>query len=127
TIDEEFRFIRADGQVRWAWAKGVPVPADDKTRWLCGDAQDITFRKQAEMKIIEQLDAVETARAEAEALRKSTLALSQNLAMDSVLDTLLQCISELVPFDRATVLFVEVGFELMVAREAPRVTPKRIG
>jgi PAS domain S-box-containing protein len=127
TIDEEFRFIRADGQVRWAWAKGVPVPADDKTRWLVGTAQDITFRKQSEMKIIEQLNAVEAARAEAEALRKSTLALSQNLAMDSVLDTLLQCISELVPFDRATVLFVEDGFELMVAREAPRVAPKRIG
>jgi len=32
---------------------------------------------------------------QAEALRKSTLALSQNLAMDSMLDTLLQCISEL--------------------------------
>jgi PAS domain S-box-containing protein len=126
-LDEEFRFVRADGEVRWAWAKGVPVPADRETRWLVGTAQDITSRKQAEMKIIEQLDVVEAARAEAEALRKSTLALSQNLAMDSVLDTLLQCISELVPFDRATVLFVEDGFELMVAREAPRIVPKRIG
>jgi PAS domain S-box-containing protein len=77
-LDEEFRFIRADGEVRWAWAKGVPVPADEETRWLVGTAQDITSRKQAEMKISEQLDAVEAARAEAEALRKSTLALSQN-------------------------------------------------
>jgi PAS domain S-box-containing protein len=127
TLDEEFRFIRADGEVRWAWAKGVPVPAHGETRWLVGTAQDITSRKQAEMKIVEQLDAVEAARAEAEALRKSTLALSQNLAMDSVLDTLLRCISELVPFDRATVLFVEDEFDLMVAREAPRIMPKRIG
>ena len=127
TLDEEFRFIRADGQIRWAWAKGAPVPADAETCWLVGTAQDITSRKQAEMKIIEQLDAVEAARAEAEALRRSTLALSQNLAMDSVLDTLLQCISELVPFDRATVLFVEDGFEFMVAREAPRSEAKRIG
>jgi sigma-B regulation protein RsbU (phosphoserine phosphatase) len=79
------------------------------------------------MKILEQLDAVEAARAEAEALRKSTLALSENLAMDSVLDTLLHCISELVPFDNATVLFVEDGPELMVAREAPRITSRRIG
>jgi PAS domain S-box-containing protein len=126
-LDEEFRFIRADGEVRWAWAKGVPVPAEGGTRWLVGTVQDITSRKQAEMKIAEQLDTVEAARAEAEALRKSTLALSQNLAMDSVLDTLLQCISELVPFDRATVLFVQDGFELMVAREAPRSAPKRIG
>jgi PAS domain S-box-containing protein len=126
-LDEEFRFIRSDGEVRWVWTKGSPVPTDGETRWLVGTAQDITSRKQAEKKISEQLDAVEAARAEAEALRKSTLALSQNLAMDSVLDTLLQCISELVPFDRATVLFVEDGFDLMVAREAPRIVPKRIG
>jgi PAS domain S-box-containing protein len=127
TLDEEFRFIRADGEIRWAWAKGVPVPANGETRWLVGTAQDITSRKQAEMKIIDQLDVVEAARAEAEALRKATLALSQNLAMDSVLDTLLQCIFDLIPFDRATVLFVEDGAQLMVAREAPRNPPKRIG
>jgi PAS domain S-box-containing protein len=127
SLDEEFRLIRADGEVRWVWAKGVPVPADGNPRWLVGTSQDITSRKHAEMKITEQLDAVEAARAEAEALRKSTLALSQNLAMDSVLDTLLQCISELVPFDKATVIFVEDGAELMVAREAPRNMPKRIG
>jgi PAS domain S-box-containing protein len=127
TLDEEFRFIRADGEVRWAWAKGVAVLEHGETRWLVGTAQDITSRKQAEMKISEQLDAVEAARAEAEALRKSTLALSQNLAMDSVLDTLLQCIFELVPFDKATVLFVEDGDDLMVAREAPRNVSKRIG
>jgi PAS domain S-box-containing protein len=127
TFDEEFRFTRADGEARWGWAKGFPVRADGETRWLVGTAQDITSRKLAETKISEHLDAAEAARAEAEALRKSTLALSQNLAMDSVLDTLLQCISELVPFDVATVLFVEDASNLMVAREAPRVVPRRIG
>ena len=127
TLDEEFRFIRADGAVRWVWAKGFPAQADGVTRWLVGTAQDITSRKQAEMQITQHLDAAEAARAEAEALRKSTLALSQNLAMDSVLDTLLQCILELVPFDVATVLFVEDASNLMVAREAPRAAPKRIG
>jgi PAS domain S-box-containing protein len=126
-LDEEFRFIRADGEVRWAWAKGIRVPTEDETHLITGTVQDITSRKQAEMKISEQLDIVEVARAEAEALRKSTLALSQNLAMDSVLDTLLQCIFELVPFDKATVLFVEGDLELMVAREAPRNVPRRLG
>jgi GAF domain-containing protein len=82
---------------------------------------------EAELKISEHLDAAEAARAEADALRKSTLALSQNLAMDAVLDTLLQCISELVPFHKATVLFVEDGSELMVAREVSRIVSKRIG
>jgi GAF domain-containing protein len=33
----------------------------------------------------------------------------------------------LVPFDVATVLFVEDASNLMVAREAPRVVPRRIG
>lgn len=127
SFDEEFRFIRSDGEIRWVWAKGCLVRKSAETQWLVGTAQDITSRKQAEMKISEQLDVVEAALAEAEALRKSTLALSQNLAMDSVLDTLLQCISELIPFDRATVLFVEEGTELLVAREAPNITPKRIG
>jgi PAS domain S-box-containing protein len=127
TLDEEFRFVRADGVLRWVWLKGFPVRAGGVTRWLVGTAQDITSRKQAEMQIAEHLDAAEAARAEAEALRKSTLALSQNLAMDSVLDTLLQCISELVPFDMATVLFVEDASNLMVAREAPRVEARRIG
>src|ERR1700722_9185909 len=50
TLDEEFRFIRADGEVRWGWAKGFPVRADGETRWLVGTAQDITSRKQAETK-----------------------------------------------------------------------------
>ena len=64
-FDEEFRFVRADGVVRWIWAKGFPVPSDGATQWLVGTAQDITSRKQAEMKICEQLAAVEAARAEA--------------------------------------------------------------
>jgi PAS domain S-box-containing protein len=126
-FDEEFRFTRADGSIRWIWAKGFPVHCDGQIRWLVGTAQDITSRKQAEMKISEHLELAEAARAEAEALRKATLALSQNLAMDSVLDTLLHCISELIPFDKATVLFVEDGANLMIAREAPRNVSKRIG
>ena len=125
--DEEFRLMHADGAVRWVWAKGFSPPAFGETRWLVGTAQDITSRKLAEMTISEHLDVAEAAHAEAEALRKATLALSQNLAMDSVLDTLLECISKLVPFERATVLFVEDGFELMVARESPRNEPRRIG
>jgi len=127
SFDEEFRFIRADRAVRWIWAKGFPVRAEGTTRWLVGTAQDITSRKHAEMQITEHLDAAEAARAEAEALRKSTLALSQNLAMDFVLDTLLQCISELVPFDTATVLFAEGGPDLMVAREAPSSVRRNVG
>src|SRR5262249_31532403 len=72
-------------------------------------------------------ESQESARAEAEALLKATLALSQNLPMDSLLDTLLQCIGEIVPFDRASVLFVEDSAHLMVAREANRCDVTRVG
>jgi PAS domain S-box-containing protein len=126
-LDEEFRFVRPNGEVRWVWLRGVPIPAGGDPRWLVGTAQDITLRKQAEMRIAEHLDAAEVARAEAEALRKATLALSQNLSMDSILDTLLHCISELVPYDVATVLFVEDASNLMVARETPHHQRSRIG
>lgn len=127
TFDEEFRFLHATGETRWVWAKGTLVVGQSGKRWLVGTAQDVTSRKRAEMKITEQLDLVDAARAEAEALRKATLALSRNLAMDAVLDTLMQCIFDLIPYDRATVLLLEGGAELMVAREAPRNVPKRIG
>ena len=127
TFDEECRFVRADGELRWVWAKGFPVKDNGVTNWIVGTAQDITSRKQAEMQIAAHLDAAELARTEAEALRKSTLALSQNLAMDSVLDTLLHCISELVPFDVASVIFLEDQSTLMIAIEMPRTDPGRIG
>ena len=95
---------------------------------------DVTERTHAELSLRKSEERfqymasnIEAARAETEALRRATLALSQNLAMDSVLDTLLKCIRELIPFDKATVLFAEQGQELLVAREAPHFTPGRIG
>ncbi len=126
TFDEEFRFLHADGSVRWIWVKAHPGK-NSHGRWIVGTAQDITSRKEAERQIAEHLDATEAARAEAEALRKATLALGQNLAMDAVLDTLLQCIGELIPFDKASVLFVEDTAHLMLAREATQTESSRAG
>jgi GAF domain-containing protein len=39
--------------------------------------------------------------------------------MDVVLDTLLRCVFEVIPYDSASVLFTEEGGRLFVAREAP--------
>ena len=99
----------------------------DVTERALAEASLITTRKQAELQIIRHLNAAEAARAEAEALRKSTLALSHDLAMDAVLDTLLQCISKIVPFETAFILFAEGGSDLIVAREASRTLPKTVG
>jgi PAS domain S-box-containing protein len=126
-FDEEFRIVRPDGEVRWVWVKASPLPREgDVIRQLVGTAQDITARKVAEAQVAKHVVAVEAARdqadaarAEAEALRKATLALTQNLRMDAVLDTLLRCLREIVPYDSASVILTEADGRVFVAREAP--------
>jgi GAF domain-containing protein len=63
------------------------------------------------------LDMAESAWAEAEAFRKTSLALTQNLSMDYVLDTLLQSLLTLVPCESARILLVEADSHLFLARE----------
>jgi PAS domain S-box-containing protein len=126
-FDEEFRIVRPDGEVRWVWMKASPVRTSDNViRQLYGTAQDITSKKLAEAQVAEHLVAAEAARAEAEsagteaeALRRATLALTQNLRMDAVLDTLLQTLFQIVPYDMASVILTEENERLFVAREAP--------
>jgi len=133
-LDEEFRILRPDGEVRWVWVKASPVPNDGSViRQLVGTAQDITAKKLADAKIAEHLAAAEAARdqadaarAEAEALRKATLALTQNLRMDAVLDTFLRCLREIVPYDSASVLLTEAEGRLFVAREAPPASENKL-
>jgi PAS domain S-box-containing protein len=125
-LDEEFRIIRADNLIRWVWVRGFPVrDAAGTVRRLVGTAQDISARKSAEEEIARNLDAAEAARAEAEAFRKTSLALTQNLSMDYVLDTLLQCLLELVPCGSAQVLLVESETRLFLAREVQNSQPSR--
>jgi PAS domain S-box-containing protein len=125
-FDEEFRIVRPEGDLRWVSAKALPVrDSGQLTSGLIGTVQDITARKRAELESGAQTAAAEVARAETEALRKSALVLTENLAMDAVLDTLLACLADLVPYSSAAVLLVEDLAHLFVAREAPRTTAKR--
>ena len=80
-------------------------------------ARDITARKAAEIQMAENLAMAESARAEADALRRTTLALTQNLSMDYVLDTLLQSLLELIPCNSAQVLLAETEDRFFLARE----------
>jgi PAS domain S-box-containing protein len=117
-FDEEFRIIRRDSAIRWVWVRGFPVrDALGTVHRLVGTAQDITARKSAEEQMARNLRLAESARAEAEALRKTTLALTQNLSMDYVLDTLLGALLNLVPCDSAQVLLTETADRLFLARE----------
>jgi PAS domain S-box-containing protein len=107
-FDEEFRIVRADGFTRWIWCKGTAAGhSGEVPPRLVGIAQDITERKQAEMDIAKHLAAAEAARSEAEALRLSTLTLTKNLSMDTVLDTLLASLLDVVPYEAASVILTE--------------------
>jgi len=117
-FDEEFRIIRPDNATRWVWVRGFPVRDSEGTiRRLVGTALDVSARKAAEEEIARNLDLAESAWAEADALRKTTLALTQDLSMDYVLDTLLQALLKLVPCESARVLMVEADARLFLARE----------
>jgi PAS domain S-box-containing protein len=117
-FDEEFRITKPDGATRWVWVRGFPVRDSAGTvRRLVGTAQDISARKSAEEEIARNLDRAESAGAEADAFRKTTLALTQNLSMDYVLDTLLQSLLKLVPCESARILLVEADTRLFLARE----------
>jgi PAS domain S-box-containing protein len=125
-LDEEFRIVKPDNASRWVWVRGFPVrDSAGVVRRLVGTAQDISARKAAEEEIARNLDMAESARAEADAFRKTTLALTQNLRMDHVLDTLLQSLLNLVPCESAQVILVEADTRLFLAREVQNSEPSR--
>ena len=125
-FDEEFRIIRPDKMTSWVWVRGFPVrDSAGIVRRLVGTAQDVSARKSAESEMARNLDLAESAWTEAEAFRKTSLALTQNLSMDYVLDTLLQSLLKLVPCESARVLLVEADTRLFLAREVQNSEPSR--
>lgn len=120
-FDERFRIVSPDGEARWVWVRGFPVrDRVGRIRRLVGTALDITTQKHTEEEVARNLSLAESAWSEADAMRKATLALTQDLRMDNVLDTLLQSLLELVPYESAQILFLESDTRLFLAREAPR-------
>ena len=110
SFDERFRIVKPDGEIRWVWVRGFPRrDSNGKITRLGGTALDITALKEAEDQVTANLDRANSAWAEAEALRKATLALTQDLHMDCVLDALLRSLAELVPYTCARVLVPEGG------------------
>jgi PAS domain S-box-containing protein len=126
-FDERFRVVWPGGEVRWVSVRGFPVRDHDGSICrLVGTAQDITAQKQAEEQVAKNLALAESAWAESEALRKATLALTQDLRMDFVLDALLQSLTELVSCECARIWLLEGDTRLFVAREKLRhETPKK--
>jgi len=109
-FDERFRIIRPNGEVRWVWVRGFPQrDSSGKITRIGGTALDISALKKAEDEVAANLAKANSAWAEAEALRKAALALTEDLHMDCVLDALLRSLAELVPYTCARVLVPEGG------------------
>lgn len=129
-FDERFRIVRPDGEVRWVWVHGFPrKDVHGNIIRLGGTALDITGQKKAEDQVAANLAKAKSAWAEAEALRKATLALTEDLHMDVVLETLLCSLAELVPYTSARVLVPEVGPHWLALGErsypeVPRKSPR---
>lgn len=79
--------------------------------------RDITQRRQAEDAKAQSLTLAKAAWQEADALRRATLALTEDLRLDYVLDTLLRTLYSLVPYGAAQVLLCETETRLFLARE----------
>ena len=119
-LNERFRIVMPEGGFRWVWVRGFPVrDGKGRIRRLVGTVLDITAQKRAEDEVARNLSLAESAWSEADAMRKATLALTQDLRMDKVLDTLLQSLLELVPFESAQIFLLESDTRLFLAREAP--------
>ena len=117
-LNEKFRIVRPEGEVRWLWARGFPVrDADGKVARLVGTALEITAEKGAEEQVVRNLSLARSAWAEAEALRKATMGLTQDLRMDFVLGALLQSLADLIPYTCARVLIPEGGPHVLALGE----------
>jgi PAS domain S-box-containing protein len=125
-FDERFRILRPDGEIRWVWARGFPRrDSHGKITRLGGTVLDITALKTAEDQVAANLARANSSWVEAEALRKATLALTEDLHMDCVLDALLRSLAELVPYTCARVLVPEGGPHWLALGEKSFLEPAK--
>jgi PAS domain S-box-containing protein len=113
------------GQVKLLRADGAKLAAEfaATTNMLPGRhlliLRDATERLAADEVKSRSLSVARAALEEARALRGATLALTQDLHLNSVLDTLLRTLGTLVPYQSAQVLLLETSTRLFLAREMP--------
>ena len=125
-FNEKFRILCAEGAIRWVWVRGFPVrDADGRILRLVGTALEITAQKEAEEQVATNLALAKSAWAEAEALRKATLSLTQDLRMDFVMDALLKSLEDLVPYTCARVLIPEGGPHVLALGERTCPPPEK--
>jgi PAS domain S-box-containing protein len=126
-FDERFRIVTKAGAVRWVWARGFPLHDEaGRIRRMVGTLLEITEQKEAEEQVAVNLEMARSAWAEAEAMRKTSLALTENLRMNSVMDALLRALAELIPYSCARVLVKEGGPHVLALGEQIRPSPRAL-
>jgi len=59
-FEHEYRIVRPDGETRWIWDRGFPIPLEDgRIEHYVGVAQDVTQRKQREELLRGSLERLE--------------------------------------------------------------------
>jgi len=91
----------------WYSTRLGPIKADGKVVAVMLITTDITERVRAEADRERLLEAEQQARRVAETLQAANLALSQSLDLDTILETLLDDLGQLVPYDSANVMLRE--------------------
>jgi PAS domain S-box-containing protein len=99
------------GEQMWFDGSVSPI-TKDTVLWI---ARDITERKRTEEEREQLLVREQEARLGAEVMRDANLALTQDLSLERVLETLLDYLHKLVPYDSANVMLAEGDSQFTVS------------
>jgi PAS domain S-box-containing protein len=104
----DYRFVRPDGAIVWVMGNAVPeMDSEGHVTGYVGTITDITERKRDEAALQRSLAAEHSARRLAETIQVANQALSRSLDLDLVLETLLDQLGQLVPYDSANVMLLQ--------------------
>ncbi len=104
------RIIRPDGTVRFLHARGKLVLDEmGNVVRMVGTGQDVTDQKETETRLIQ---TQQRARQMAETLRTAHVALTRTLDLQTVLETLLDCLAQIVPYDSGDILLHKTASSL---------------
>jgi PAS domain S-box-containing protein len=120
----EAEFLRADGATVFVEFTAAAHFLPNRHLLIL---RDITQRRRSQKVANQSLVLARASWLQADAIREATLALTEDLRMDRVLDTLLGTLARFVPYERAQLLLIEADSRLFLAREAPQGTEFPLG
>lgn len=111
----DYRFVQPDGSITWVIGQAMPEMNDDnQVVGYVGTITDITERKQVEIALQRSIIAERAALKIKETIQAANLALSRLLGLDEVLEVLFDYTSEIIPFDKASVILQEGNSQLVL-------------